>query len=224
MVSIIIPVYNEEKMLHKNSIYFRALSEQAELIFVDGGSTDKSIDCVKGYGRIIYSNKGRAIQMNRGAAVTKGDILLFLHADTVISSDAISSIENRLQNNDCIGGCFTQRIDKNGIIYRFIEDFGNVRAKLTKVFYGDQGIFIRKDIFLKIGGFPEVPIMEDIIFSKQLRRLGKTVVLTDRILTSSRRWDKKGALKTSLLYSLIIALSCLRFPPEKIKLLYDDLR
>ena len=110
------------------------------------------------------------------------------------------------------------------MIYRLIEGLGNVRAKITKVFYGDQGMFVRKDIFLKLGGFPKVPIMEDVIFSKRLRRSGKTVVLMDKILTSSRRWDKKGIMKTSLLYSLINILFWMRIPLEKIKLFYDDLR
>ena len=162
--------------------------------------------------------------MNKGASIAKGDILLFMHADTIISPKAVSSIENCIKDGRCVGGCLRQRIDAPGKIYRFIEGFGNARAAITKVFYGDQGMFVRRDIFLRIGGFPEVPIMEDVIFSKQLKRVGKTAVLPDRIFTSPRRWDKKGVVKTSLLYSLINALFWLRLPLEKIKLLYDDLR
>jgi rSAM/selenodomain-associated transferase 2 len=224
VITVIVPFYNEEKILCKNLIQFHALSRQAELIFVDGGSTDKSVDCAKQYGRVYYSKRGRAAQMNMGASVANGGVLLFLHADTIISPETLLSMENSIKDDSYVGGCLEQRIDNIGMIYRFIEGLGNVRAKITKVFYGDQGIFVRKDIFLKIGGFPKVPIMEDVIFSKQLRRLGKTVVLTDRILTSSRRWDKGGVVKTLLLYSLINILFWMRFPLEKIKLFYDDLR
>ncbi|HAH21720.1 MAG: hypothetical protein A2Y00_04240 [Omnitrophica WOR_2 bacterium GWF2_43_52] len=224
MITIIVPFYNEEKILCENSIQFHALSRHAELIFVDGGSIDKSAECAKRYGCGCYSKKGRPRQMNKGASIAKGDILLFMHADTIISPKAVSSIENCIKDGRCVGGCLRQRIDAPGKIYRFIEGFGNARAAITKVFYGDQGMFVRRDIFLRIGGFPEVPIMEDVIFSKQLKRVGKTAVLPDRIFTSPRRWDKKGVVKTSLLYSLINALFWLRFPLEKIKLLYDDLR
>ena len=224
MVSVICPIYNEQGMLSRNSVWLQKLSSCSELIFVDGKSIDQGVEIAEQCGKVIHSKKGRAAQMNMGAAAAKGDVLLFLHADTIISPDTISSIESSMKDYNCIGGCLTQRIDGKGMIYRLIEGLGNVRAKITKVFYGDQGMFVRKDIFLKLGGFPKVPIMEDVIFSKRLRRSGKTVVLMDKILTSSRRWDKKGIVKPSLLYSLVNILFWLRLPLEKIKLFYDDLR
>lgn len=224
MISIIIPVYNEEEILSQNPLYFRSLSKKAELIFVDGGSFDRSREIASDYGRVVRTTKSRALQMNYGAGVAKGDTLLFLHADTVIDINTLDSIENKLKDNNFIGGCLTQQIDKDGFIYRFIETFGNIRARLSKVFYGDQGIFVKKVLFFKIGCFPEVAIMEEIIFSKKLRKLGKTVVLPDKILASPRRWEKKGIINSIFLYSLINTLFWLKVPLEKIKHLYSDLR
>jgi rSAM/selenodomain-associated transferase 2 len=224
VISIIVPIYNEEKILSKNSSQFKNLSQYAELIFIDGGSSDKSIEIASDYGKVLCSKKGRAVQMNCGAYSAKEKVLLFLHADTFIYSDALASIKRAIKDNGFIGGCLTQRIDKDGAIYRLIENFGNIRAKITKVFYGDQGIFVRKDIFLKIGGCPRVSIMEDVLFSKRLRKAGKTIVLKDNIFVSPRRWQNKGIIKTIFLYSSFNILFWLGTPLEKIKPLYDDLR
>ena len=224
MISVIVPIYNEAKALSKNTPFFEKLTHQAELIFVDGGSTDEGVQIAGRYGKILHSKKSRAIQMNRGAGAAQSDVLFFLHADSTISINTLNSIEEKINNYGFIGGCLRQRIEKTGIAYRFIENFGNIRAGITKVFYGDQGIFVRKDTFLKINGFPEVPIMEDVLFTKRLRRLGNTSVLSDKIFVSSRRWEKKGIARTVFLYSLINILFYLKFPLGKIKHLYDDLR
>lgn len=224
MISVIIPIFNEEKVLSKSSPYLHKLAQCAELIFVDGGSTDKSLEIAKQHGKVILDKKGRALQMNSGVSFAKSEILLFLHADTFIPIVALKSIENNLTNNGFIGGCLTQRIDKIGAIYRFLETFGNLRARISKVFYGDQGIFVKRDIFFQIGGFPAVPIMEDILFTKRLRQAGKAIVLKDKIFVSARRWEKKGIIRTVILYSFLNILFWLKVPLEKIKLIYDDLR
>lgn len=224
MISIICPVYNEEDMLSKNSFEFKRLSNNTELIFADGGSTDRSVGIAGQIGIVIHSQKGRALQMNHAAAFAKGDMLLFLHADAFLSLNALASIEIKLMQNNIIGGCLTQRIDSKGLIYRIIETEGNIRAKITKIFYGDQGIFVRKDIFSKLGGFPEVPIMEDALFTNKLKRSGRTVVLPDKILVSPRRWKKKGLIRTAIFYSYLNILFWLGLPLNKIKLSYDDLR
>lgn len=223
MISAIIPFYNEEQSLMENSVFFRNLANYAELIFVDGGSLDKSYDIASGYGKVIKSNKGRAIQMNRGVYSCKGNILLFLHADTRVSLDTLLCIEKTI-GKGYSGGCMTQRIDNDAFIYRLIEMQGNIRARRHKVFYGDQGIFVKKDVFEKIGGFPDVPIMEDVLFTQQLRKIGQTVVLPDKIMVSARRWEKNGIIKTTLLYNLIIILFRLNVPLYKIKQLYKDIR
>jgi len=224
MISIIVPVYNEEKILSGACAGLREFLHKAELIFVDGGSSDQSVDIAGRLGKVFHSRKSRALQMNCGVSCAKGDILLFLHADNIITPASLDSIEKKITEDNCIGGCFTQKIDNNAFIYRLIEWLGNIRAQITKEFYGDQGIFVKKDAFLKIGGFPETPIMEDVFFTKRLRQYGKTAVLADKILVSARRWEKAGVFKTSLLFGLIILLCRLKVPLNKIKRLYEDLR
>lgn len=224
MISIIIPIYNEEKILNINAARFVGLSAHAELIFVDGGSIDRGIEIARRYGRILQSKKGRAIQMNFGAKQAKNDILLFLHADNIVSPESLENIEKAVWRNGVVGGCLTQRIDKKGIIFRLIEAQGNFRARRSKVFYGDQGIFARKDIFFQLGGFPDVSIFEDMLFSRKLRCEGKTVVILDKIMVSPRRWEKRGIIRTTLMFNALLAMLKMGFPLEKIKALYEDLR
>jgi rSAM/selenodomain-associated transferase 2 len=224
MISVIIPIYNEEKMLRINSRWLSKLCRYAELIFVDGGSADRSVKIASECGKVLSCGKGRALQMNRGATCATYSTLLFLHSDNKIDLDALLAIEDQVNKKNIIGGCFTQRIDKDEIIYRIIETQGNIRARLFKVFYGDQGIFVKKDIFFKIGCFPNVPIMEDVLFTKKLRTIGKTIMLQDKIHVSSRRWDNGGILKTTLRYNLINIAFKLGVSLEKIKLLYEDSR
>lgn len=224
MISIIAPIYNEEKALLDNLSYFEGLAQKHELIFVDGESRDQSVQIALGLAKVISSKRGRALQMNHGARFAQSDILLFLHADNQVSLDALQAAEARVKKEGFIGGCFSQRINRQGAVYRLIEGFGNIRARATRVFYGDQGIFVRKDIFFSLKGFAPVPIMEDVLFTQALRKSGRTVVLAQEIIVSSRRWDKHGVLQTILLYSFLNILFWLHFPLRWIKSLYDDLR
>ncbi|PIP67985.1 MAG: glycosyltransferase [Candidatus Omnitrophica bacterium CG22_combo_CG10-13_8_21_14_all_43_16] len=194
------------------------------MIFVDGGSTDRSVKIASERGKVLSCVKGRAPQMNHGATCATYSTLLFLHSDNKIDLDALLVIEDQVNKKNIIGSCFTQRIDNDKIIYRLIETQGNIRARLSKVFYGDQGIFVKKDIFFKIGCFPNVPIMEDVLFTKKLRTIGKTKMLQNKIHVSSRRWDNGGIVKTTLRYNLINIAFKLAVSLEKIKLLYEDSR
>lgn len=224
MITIVVPIYNEEKILSKNLVQFQNLSRRAELIFVDGASTDRSVEIVAGTGSLLHSGKGRFLQMNTGGFNAKGEILFFMHADAMIAPDALSFIEKAMESHGCVGGCLTQRIDNGSFIYRLIEGEGNLRARLTKVFYGDQGIFVKRDIFMRLGGFPEAPILEDVLFTRKLRGEGGTVVLPCPITVSARRWEKRGILRTALFYNFIIILFRLRVPLPLIKNMVDDLR
>lgn len=224
MLSIIIPIYNEEKALSDNPGYFKSLAGQAEVIFVDGGSCDASVRLAGEYGLVISGKKGRASQMNYGAGFSKNDTLLFLHADTRINIGTLISMEKKIREGAVGAGCLTQCIEKPGIAYRLIEIFGNFRARITKVFYGDQGIFVNKGLFMKLNGFPEVPVMEDILFTMKLRKFTKPIVLPDKIFVSPRRWEKSGVIKTIFLYSFLNILFWLKVPFKKIKMIYPDLR
>lgn len=224
MVSIIIPIYNEGKILTEHVHWFKNLSQYAELIFVDGESTDKSVELAASYGKVLDCEKGRAKQMNCGAKHARNDILLFLHADSCISGEALENIEKKIHGTGAVGGCLTQRIDKKGLIYRLIEAQGNIRARRTNIFYGDQGMFVRKEIFNKIDGFPDVPIFEDVLFSKKLKEQGKTAVLSDKIIVSPRRWEKRGIARTLVMFNMLLIMFKIGRPLEKIKALYEDLR
>ena len=224
MISMIVPVYNEAKVLSENALRFQELSKQAEIIFVDGESSDASVRIASMFGKVIQSKKGRALQMNAGAHSAQGDLLLFLPVDARIALDTLPVMNELIHTGGCIGGCLRQRIDNDAFVYRLIEAQGNARARRHKIFYGDQGIFVKKDTFFEIGGFPEVPIMEDVLFTRKLRKWGQTVVLPDKIMVSARRWEHKGIIKTMLLFNLIIILFHLKVPLSKIKLLYEDIR
>ncbi|MBI4436309.1 MAG: TIGR04283 family arsenosugar biosynthesis glycosyltransferase [Candidatus Omnitrophica bacterium] len=224
MISIILPVYNEEPILEKT---LRRLNEQKgpyEVIVADGGSQDGGVAIARRYARTLSTPKGRAIQMNRAAQEAKGETLLFLHADSWLEGGALEAIEKTMQTQRVIGGCLTQKIESSHPFYRFLEASGSLRAKLLHLFYGDQGIFVRKEIFDKLGGYPPLPLLEDLGFSQRLRREGRTVILPKRVFTSARRWEKKGKLRTSLCNLAIILLYGFGAKPQKLARFYSDVR
>lgn len=224
MISIIIPVYNEEVMLRKNAACYSLLSQSTELIFVDGGSEDKTAELAKASGRLVKARKNRAAQMNAGARTAKGEILLFLHADAVIQQMYLEKIEEAVEKQEYAGGCLTQVIDEQRILFKWISFTGNIRAKMSKIFYGDQGIFVRKGIFEKLGGFPEVKICEDILFTKKLKKEGKVDILPVPVYCSARRWKKQGIVKTSLLNFQITTALALGRHPDRLSIVYKDVR
>ncbi|MDD4954869.1 MAG: TIGR04283 family arsenosugar biosynthesis glycosyltransferase [Candidatus Omnitrophica bacterium] len=224
MVSVIVPVYNEEKILSQKKEWFRRLSLFCELIFADGGSRDGSAVIAAGLGRLVRSGKGRGVQMNKGAESASCGILLFLPADALISPETLKFIEEEIARRNIIAGCLSQRLSGANSIFRLVELIGNLRASFTKIFYTDQGIFVKRDIFYKMGGFAEVPLMEDAIFSAKLKKAGNTAVLRQKIFVSTRRWEKKGILKTIFIQSFINILFMLKFPLNPLSRIYGDLR
>ena len=223
MISVIIPILNEAKILDKMLSLLQPELENHELIVVDGGSTDESVRIAERYGRVIKSERGRAKQLNIGAAAAKGDILVFLHADVWLEPGAFVTVEKTLSSG-YVGGGFLQKIDGKGILYRIIEISANMRGKYLKVFYGDSGIFVSRNDFQRIGGFPDVPIMEEMSFSKGLRILGKTKMVKPRIHISARRWEKNGIIRTTAINWLITFLYLLGFSLERLAKLYRDIR
>ena len=222
-ISVIIPILNEAKILEKTLSQLQSELEAHELIVVDGGSTDGSVHIAEKYGKVIVSELGRAKQLNTGAASATGDILIFLHADIWLESGALAAAAIAISSG-YVGGGFQQKIDGTHFLYRAIETTGNVRGKYLKIFYGDSGIFLKRTDFEKIGGFPEVPILEEMEFSKKLRRLGKTTLVTPHIHISARRWETKGIVRTTLNNWLITLLYFLKFSPVQLAKLYRHIR
>lgn len=223
MLSIIIPILNEAKILEKTLSRLQSELASHELILVDGGSSDASVCIAEKYGRVLISERGRAKQLNAGAAAATGDILIFLHADIWLEPGAIEAVERALSSG-YVGGGFRQKIDGKSILYRVIEIAANMRGKYLKVFYGDSGIFLSRTDFQKIGGFPDVPILEEMKFSKRLCELGKTTLVAPCIHLSARRWEANGIVQTTLNNWLITLLYFLNFPPAWLAKLYRHIR
>ena len=224
MISVVVPVYNEETLLEGT---LRRLQEEKgsfEVIVVDGGSDDRSVEIARPYGSVLMAEKGRALQMNQGAREAKGEVLLFLHADAWLEKGSLSAIEEVMSHPDMLGGCLTQKIESPHPFYRFLEASGTFRARAFRLFYGDQGLFVRKAIFDKLGGYPLVPLFEDVAFSRRLKGEGKTVVLSKQIFTSARRWEEKGKVGGSLRNLALLFLYGMGIAPERLARFYTDVR
>lgn len=198
-VAIVVPVLNEGSGLGP---LIRMLRETGadEVVFVDGGSTDSSGEVLEETGVCWYACKpGRARQMNLGASKTESDILLFLHADTTISSSSLEEVRRVMGDKETVAGRFDIRLSGQHFMHRVIAFFVNWRSRLTRISTGDQAMFVRRDVFEKLGGFPEQPLMEDIELSRRLKPVGKIACLREKVMTSSRRWEAHGILRTILL-------------------------
>ena len=223
MISVIIPALNEAKILDQSLSRLSPQLKDHELIIVDGGSTDETPLIAKRYGQVISAERGRARQLNAGAAAARGDTLLFLHADVWLDSGAIEGVETAISSG-YVGGAFRQHIEGDHPLYRLIERAANFRAKRLNIFYGDGGIFARRTYFDQIGGFPDIPIMEEVRFSRKLCQHGEVTLVEPGIHISARRWQKNGILRTTLTNWLITLLYLLRVPPNQLSKLYRHIR
>ena len=220
-ISIIIPVINEEVNLAGTLEHLQFIRQQGhEIVVVDGGSKDNSFMLAQeGADIVIAAKPGRAIQMNSGAEVASGDVFLFLHADTVLPDSVLTILEENVLT-EWMWGRFDVRLSSNKFVYRVIEFLMNLRSRLTSIATGDQAIFISRSLFLKVGGFPEIVLMEDIEISRCLKVIIKPICLEQKVITSSRRWEKKGVISTVFLMWKLRLYYFFGVSPNKLKQLY----
>lgn len=224
MVSIIVPVFNEENNIEKTIEQLSNLEGEKEIIIVDGESTDNTFQKASSLALTIKSKKNRAIQMNNGAKVAKGDILWFVHVDSVLDPSSIKHIEEAINGGYSGGGFSIYFYDYNTRFMKYISSTSNIRAGKYGLFYGDQGIFIKKDNFFQIGCFPEIDLMEDFKFSRIMMKKGKMKLLNAKIGTSARRYKNGGQLKTHLLMHKIRILYFLGVSTKKLNKIYGESR
>ena len=215
-ISVVIPALNEEANIAR-AVSSAWQAGAAEVVVADGGSSDDTRSLAENRGAtVVTCQPGRALQQNAGAVEATGDALLFLHADNALSPTCGEQITQFLHHKDRWGGAFRQSIEAPTAAFRWLELGNNARVKLRRSAYGDQGIFCRTDVFRELGGFEEVPLMEDVLLLKQLRRLSRPALLPGPIYVSPRRWQKKGIIRQTLLNWSILTRFALGATPEQL--------
>lgn len=222
-ISMILPIYNEVKTIVQVQESLQNLKGRCEILFVDGGSNDGTLERILPEFRVISSPKGRANQMNTGAEKSTGDVLFFVHCDSELPKTALFEIEKVMKQYDA--GCFGIRFHSKNISMKCCQVLSNCRAKYGHIIFGDQGIFIKKDVFIKAGGFPSLPIMEDYQLSLTLKEMKvKTGMTKSRIYTSDRRFVEGGRLRVMWKMNRLRAMYRRGVDIYKISELYRDIR
>lgn len=218
-ISVIIPTYNEESYLSCCIESVRAQNYPAEIIVTDGGSKDGTLSIAQRFSEevVVVDEKNLCKQLNAAAAIAKGETLLFLHADSLLTAGIFEQIELCLKQAEYIGGAFKMKLTGKRNFYRILEAGGDLYCQLTKTYFGDRGIFIRASAFRQMKGFKELAIMADVEFSQRMNSIGKTAFLPGPLSSSSRKFDREGILQ--VLYKIFWALLAYRlgYPPEKIR-------
>ena len=197
---MIIPALNEAAELTETISRARLSRAIGEVIVVDGGSTDQTRELAEGLGcRVLKATGGRGGQLKAGAEAARGDVLLFLHADTWLPEGGLGAVSAALDDARVVGGHFDVRFDSPRPVLRMIAFFMNLRSRASGISTGDQAIFVRREVFETMGGYPDMPLMEDIELSRRLKRRGRLAALPSRITTSARKWEREGALRTMAL-------------------------
>jgi rSAM/selenodomain-associated transferase 2 len=227
-ISVIVPVLDEQEYInfHIGHIREQDFDDGLEIIVVDGDGQGRTLEVIEDSDTVkITSDIGRGSQLNTGAAVAQGRILLFLHADTQLPPGGLQKISDVLEDDQYVGGAFDLGIDSKKLFLKFIAARARFRSRLTRVPYGDQAIFVRKNYFEQIGGFREIPLMEDIEFMQRIKRHGaKIFILKDRVSTSDRRWQAEGVLYTTLRNQFLASMYYLGVSPERLARYYRNHR
>lgn len=225
-LSVVVPALDEEVEIEGTLRRAReALGPRAELIVVDGGSRDRTVERARGHARVLRSPKGRGRQLNAGAATARSPVLLFLHADTHLPRGSGEAILRALEAPGVVGGWFRFGVrprPRSGGGFWWLERAVNVRTRLFRSATGDQGIFVHRDTFREMGGFREIPLFEDVAFSGALRRRGRVVLLPLVARTSRRRWERRGLGRTAAEHLALRAAYRLGVGPERLALLYES--
>ena len=231
--TVIIPTLNEVGVI-ETTLRLTAQLGFHDIVVVDGGSTDgtralvesevANSASVSGTIRLLSSSAGRARQLNAGAAACATDVFVFLHADSALPPQARALMEQALTNPAVVGGRFDVRFDRPSIWGRLISSFMNMRSRMSRISTGDQAMFVRRPIFEQLGGFSDIPIMEDINFSTRLKRAGETAAIRERVTTSFRRWERQGPLRTILLMWLLRFLYWIGVSPHRLARWYAAIR
>jgi rSAM/selenodomain-associated transferase 2 len=251
-VSVIIPTLNEAACLRETLSALRKLQPH-EIIVVDGGSQDATCeiasqilnskfefpdpktnyrDSVSDVNfslrisnfKLFHSPPGRAHQLNLGASHATGETLVFLHADCQLEASGLEAAEKCLSVDSIVAGCFTMQVCGPGRLYRLIDSCATARVRLSGLIYGDQGLFLRRDLFHRLGGFPDIRLMEDLFFSRTLSQHGRVAVLPNRIFVSPRRWQRTGLIRQSLRNWLLTALAAGGVHPDRLAVFYPHIR
>ncbi len=222
MLSFIIPTLNEATHLPRA---LRSIPEDAEVIVSDGGSSDDTPAVARRLGAAVISGSpGRGVQLNRGARAATGDVLVFVHADCMLEANAAAGIEAALADSRAVGGSFRLRVDSPRWSLHLVACGTNFRARYLGMPYGDQGLFVRREAFESAGGYPELPLMEDVALVRALKREGRLVQAETTITTAPRHWEHLGALLTTAVNWATMSLYLLGIPAETLAPAYRRLR
>lgn len=206
-ISVIVPTLNEAALIQPCLQHLRDRAAKAEIIVADGGSSDGTPELAMALcDRVVHAKPGRAAQMNAGARAARGEILWFLHVDVILPIECLDEIETIMSSPRVAGGFFRIRLPRSQIIYRLTDVFAHYAGLLLRMRCGDHGIFCRRTLFTELGGFPEVPLMEDVEFFRRLRRLGRVKHSRKRIVVSPRRYEAIGRTRLTFAYGLIATL------------------
>ena len=224
--SVIVPVFHEGEKVNKLITHLHHLDPEKnlEIIVVDGSLEKDTLGAIDSNHVIkISSEKGRAKQMNVGASAAKGEILIFLHADTELPIHALKRINTLLERKEYVGGAFDLAIKSDKSIFRVIEVLASLRSRLNRIPFGDQAIFIRREYFNEIGGYKEIPLMEDVELMRRIKKSGSKIwIFDDRVMTSPRRWEKEGVIYCILRNWTLQTLYFLGVSPHQLANLYKS--
>lgn len=222
MISVVVPTFNEEGVVGRCIGAVKAEKADCEIIVADGGSSDNTLGDVEGLRDVLVvrSGKGRGLQLNAGAQAARGDVLLFLHADTVLEEGWSRDLLSACSEDGVAGGAFTFKIDVSGFQYRLIEFWVKLRCRMFSLPYGDQGIFVKKEIFEKLNGYRDIPLMEDVDIVERMKKFGSIVILRKNAYSNARKWVTEGWFRTSVRNQILMLMYRMGVAPHYLAKIY----